>query len=373
MTVQLKTLDQALAASRDPIAPGDLAGRIVTEATAQSQHKPNGLLPRRRPRRERRNGRVRRPVILSSIGGGLIAISAVAAALAVDGRLDVSQLAKPVMGLFGAAPTEVVERPVPQSRPQTASAAPMAPEAEIVANAPLRAERQDRPLRRLGQRFRRIALARRLQQRRRAALADDGTTPPTLRRRWGRQLSAARRDAGIDNRPIHERAANRTISSATLRERRADRIRALREQSGNAASPVTNRRAARAAAIGDRLRERRSAHSAISAPAARPASLPTSDSPSATQNVASATPVSRPDLIAENVPPGPEPMALPDVSPQAAQSSQGEAAGGAQRPRARNAAEQRRALRRDRIQRRMRQSDRPRRLRDRPRIPRPRR
>ena len=113
-------LDRALARSRDPFVPPDLATRVTAQAVSHQQRRLFGPFPAWRTRRTDRTGRRRRPIVFGFIGGGLLAASAVAAAWVSDGTFEIARITKPVVELFMPEPPEQVAavRTAPPATPR---------------------------------------------------------------------------------------------------------------------------------------------------------------------------------------------------------------------------------------------------------------
>ena len=347
MTAELKTIDPALdrvlAAASEPMVPAGLAGRITAEAVAKPQRKPNGLLRSRRTRPERtRRGR---PVILGSIGVGFMAVSAVAAALVSEGRLDVTALTEPIAAVFRPSPEppqRVAETPEPrqpiEARTQVSAEAPDI-DADTAAGVAAQAGTRHSltPLQRafvVRQRLRRQALARRM------AVATPAERQ-VIRRRVATQSlrRAAFRRASLNNpdRPVQR--LREAVRSGELTPAQRERIQALRERRARrleaADTPAVlqqrlERIEARRARLGELRRERlgidrpqqpavRPSAADLSGPAASPfRPLPAENQPNALPSPPADIPISIRPNRADGPPPeimGPAPRppaAAPD-------------------------------------------------------------
>lgn len=362
MTAQFETLDQALGAAREPAAPAGLVSRIVDHAIAQPQQgRMNGLPPHRAARHRSRKRRIRRPALFGAIGGGLIAASAVAAALASDGRLDLAGLARPIMDLFGAPQAQTVTPP-PPARQASASAPPVetpardAGEATRPITAPVIDEMGRRALRL------RRAMAR-LRMRQRRMIAQDGDRAalgrPALRRRASPQAVPA---LAVDRRAMGAARRARVLREAGQASTPREIVRASGGPAGENSGLAPRER------LRQRIRDARRGTDRDRPAAAGPVSAASAQPPEAASGDRQA---GRDGLIGDIRSPGPEPMDLPAPT---AEPAAGDAAARPDAPqRVTPTAAQRRALQRRLQQQRLRRADRPRPSRNRPRIPRPRR
>lgn len=308
-----RALDAALAKSRDPMVPADLARRVTAQATAQPQRRIGRPFLARRTRRKPRKSRARRPVLFGAIGGGLLAASAVAAALVSDGTFQLARITKPVVELFvPESPRETVTAPV-------VPAAPARPAVEVDTDAPaaVRGVTAPRPGWRMRQLRRAIIVRQRLERVREARIAE--TRPPE--RTIPRRAVAAVRIPGAGTLNAQQRARARArIDSLTPEQRQ--RVDQLRERRA-AAPPAIRERIAdrRRDRIGERLAER-----GVDGPAQRPASAspaalarPVEIQSSRGVPTVSDSPVpanaSR-SMIIDNTSPGPEPAQLDQIRPE---------------------------------------------------------
>ncbi|WP_299326813.1 hypothetical protein [Parasphingopyxis sp.] len=304
-----KTLDSALAKSRDPMVPAGLAQRVAAEAMAQPQRSIEGPFQARRTRRPARKRRARRPIVLGAIGGGLMAASAVAAALVSDGTFELARITKPVVELFvPEAPRETVEAPATPAAPPVRAAA----DAEMDAPLAERAVVAQRPGWRIRQ-VRRAMIVRQRLERLRQARAEGTVSPEQgLPRRTVAPVRALS--------PEQRARVRQRIESLTPEQRQ--RLREVRERR-MAAPPAVRERIIerRRDRIGERLRDR-----GLDAPVQRPGSAtpdtpdrPAATQPSRTAPAASEAPAAsnaRRSMTIENTPPGPEAAPLDQIRPE---------------------------------------------------------
>ena len=303
-----RALDAALAKSRNPAVPADLVSRVTAEATAQPQRRIGGMFQARRTRRPARKRRARRPIVFGTIGGGLLAASAVAAALVSDGTFELARITKPVVELFvPEAPRETVRAPV-------APAAPQRPATDIERDTPM-AERvgaAQRPGWRLRQ-VRRAMIVRQRLERLRQARAEEAPVPERLVPRRAARIPEIRMATPEQRARVRARIESLTPEQRQrLRERRAATLPAVRDR-------VAERRRDH---VSDRLRDR---GVDVPVPVQRPSTVvpdaldrPVATRPLPTASTASespAEPTTRRSMIIENAPPGPEPAPVDQVRP----------------------------------------------------------
>ncbi|QLC23954.1 hypothetical protein HFP57_02170 [Parasphingopyxis algicola] len=319
-------LDRALAASPDPVMPTDLADRIIAEATARPQRRTRVLFKGRRTRRVNGRRRMRRPIILGSIGGGLLAASAVAAALVSDGTLDLKRIAEPVIELFVAEPPRETAASVGNAQASAQLNVNETPTAEIDGAEPL--IRSALGESRASQLRRAFALRRRLQD---LAPRQPQTRPATQRPRLAqrRALEAARQQATAGgSATIARRIRANGWTEAPIAVQN-DRLEAARQRS-NPGLPISrdNISDAQRMRIIDTIRNRRSAEPASHLPAAnlpatdRPTSIPAQQRPITATQSSGTEPPARLPMIIDNTPPGPEPVELPLTRPDLSNGDQ---------------------------------------------------
>ena len=298
-------LDRALAASTTPMIPAGLANRITATATASSQRQMRGPFKARRTRWANRKSRARRPVIFGTIGGGLLAVSAMAAALGGDGRFDFARITKPVIELF-----------VPEQPRQTAAMRRSAPDhTSAVVRESGAAAASDAGQRTLiqqpgwsGRQLRRAYVLRQRMERFRLRQNPVASPIPIVRPRLAQRqsLQRSRPAGGADLTPTQQRRLDRRLERGELVAPQ------LRDR-------IIDRRRDRAVAV----RPDRPAGGALQQPGLasppmridQPVGAPTRLSNASALPVAiGPMPASQPALI-ENTPPGPLPQQLPDVRP----------------------------------------------------------
>lgn len=298
-------LDRTLAASATPMMPAGLPGRITATATASSQRQMRGPFKARRTRWANRKGRARRPVIFGTIGGGLLAVSAMAAALGGDGRFDFARITKPVIEFFvpdQPIQTASVQRAAPDSTPalvrESGAAAASDAGQRTLVQRPGWSGRQLRRAYVLRQRMERLRL------RQNPVAGPAPIVRPRLAQRQSLQRSRPADGAGLtptQQRRLDRRLERRDMVAPQLRDRIIDRRR-------DRAIAVRSDRPA-----GGALQQ-----TGLASPPVRidqPVGAPTRLNDAPTLPVAAGpTPASQPALI-ENTSPGPLPQQLPDVRP----------------------------------------------------------
>lgn len=293
-------LDRAMAASATPVMPAGLADRITATATASSQRQMRGPFKARRTRWANRKGRARRPVIIGAIGGGLLVVSAMAAALGGDGRFDFARITKPVIEFFvpeQSTQTAAMQRPAPDHTPSVVRESGTT----AASDARQRTGWRGRQLRRA------YVLRQRMERLRLRQIPGSNPTPIVRPRLAQRQTVQPNRPAGgarltpTEQRRLDYRRDRRDLVAPQLRDRIIDRQR-------NQAVAARSDRPAGAA-----LQQ-----PGFALPPVRidpPAGVPTrlSNAP-ALPTATGSTLAGQPALI-ENTALGPPPQQLPDVRP----------------------------------------------------------